>query len=182
MHTISQKLQKQLDDIANALKGELGAIRGSRPTAALVEDITVDCYGQRMAIKQLGTISIVPPREIQISIWDKSIINAVCNAISEKLSVQAAANGTTIHVNLPSLSQERRDEIIKLVKSKVEDTRIRSRTTRDELKKELAEEQKSGSITEDEHFKIGEDMQKSIDGFNASVDALLEKKIVEINE
>lgn len=182
MNTISQRLKTYLDDIAQSLKNELGGIRGSRPTAALVEDIFVDCYGQRMTIKQLGSISIVPPREIQISIWDKSIINAVCNAISEKLSVQAAADGTTIHVNLPSLSQERRDEIIKLVRSKAEDARIKSRTTRDELKKELTEEQKSGAVTEDDYFKIGEDMQKSIDGFNASVDALLEKKVAEINE
>jgi len=179
---IQKDFKTQLDAIFSFFKEETGAIRGSRPTPALVEDIQVECYGQNMSVKQLGSISIILPREIQISVWDASVVPAIVKAVGEKLGAQAAPEGNTIHVNLPSLTDERRNELIRIIKNKAEETRIKSRTTRDEIKKQIANQEKEGLITQDDKFSIQEDIQKALDTFNKDVDALIEKKIAEINE
>ena len=182
MMDIKKELQEKLADISRFFKDEIGPIRGSRPTPALVEDIQVEYYGQRLPIKQLGSIMVVPPREVQINVWDANAVNAVVKEVSSRLSVNAANDGNTIHVNLPSLTQERRNELEKVVRAKAEDARIKSRTARDEIKKHLGEMEKSGEITEDKKFELGEEMQKLMDGFNKDVDSMVDKKMAEINE
>jgi ribosome recycling factor len=182
MENIKKELQGHLDAIKQAVKDEIAAVRGSRPTPALVEDITVEYYGQKMPIKQMGSISLVPPREIQINVWDASAVSLVAKAVSEKLNVQASPDGNVIHVNLPSLTQERKDELIKMVRGKIEDARIKSRTMRDEMKKKIADKEKAGDLTEDDKFELGEFMQKAVDAFNKDLDMMLEKKTAEINE
>lgn len=177
-----QNFEKSVGEIKSFLKDELGAIRGSRPTPALVEDIMVEYYGQKVPLKQVGSISVVLPREIQISAWDSNVVPTIVKVVSEKLSVNAAQDGNTIHVNLPSLTQERRDELIRIVKTKVEDARIKSRSARDDVKKEIATQEKEGEITEDERFSAQEKIQKIIDSFNTDVDVLLAAKISEIQE
>ena len=182
MDTIKQELQGHLDAIKQAIKEEVATVRGSRPTPALVEDIMVEYYGQKMPIKQMGSIGLVPPREIQISVWDQSAVSLVAKAVSEKLNIQASPDGNVVHVNLPSLTQERKDELIKMVRGKIEDARIKSRTMRDEIKKKVADMEKAGDLTEDDKFELNENMQKAIDAFNKDLDMMLEKKTAEINE
>lgn len=180
---IQQDFKKQLDNIFNFFKNEASSIRGSRPTPALVEDIQVECYGgQKMSVKQLGSISIVPPREIQITVWDISVAPAVAKAVGEKVNATAAQEGAVIHINLPSLTDERRAELIKVIKNKAEEARIKSRNARDDVKKHISNQEKEGVITEDDKFSLQEDIQKALDAFNKDVDALVEKKIAEINE
>jgi ribosome recycling factor len=182
MIDIKKELQGKLSDISRFFKDEIGPVRGSRPTPALVEDIQVEYYGQRLPVKQLGSIMIVPPREVQINVWDANAVGPIVKEISSRLSLSAASDGNTIHVNLPSLTQERKNELIKVIRSKAEDARIKSRTARDEIKKHLGEMEKSGEITEDKKFELGEEMQKLMDDFNKDVDAIVDKKMAEINE
>ena len=182
MDTHIQTLEKNIADILKFFKEDVSSIRGARPTSALVEDISVEYYGQKMPLKQLGSISIVPPREIQISVWDGAAASAVAKAVSAKLSIMAAQEGNVVHANLPSLTQGRRDEFIKIVKAKAEDARIKSRAARDEIKKEMTALEKTGDMTKDDLFASQEKMQKIMDGFNAEVDGLVEKKTAEINE
>jgi ribosome recycling factor len=179
---IHNEFDQKIGEIARAFKEEVAAIRGSRPTPALVEDIAVEYYNQRIPVKQLGSITVVPPREIQVSIWDGSAVMAVAKAISAKLNVMAANEGNVIHVNLPALTQERRQELLKVIRSKAEEARIKSRTARDEVKKEINAQEKAGDITEDERFELNEKIQKIVDDFNKEVDAIVEKKAAEVNE
>jgi len=181
MHDINQ-LQKEMDALRGHFKEDIASIRGARPTTALVEDIGVECYGQHMSIKQLGSITIVPPREIQISVWDGGVVKAIEKTVSEKLSVQASSDGNTIHINLPQLTQERRDEIIKLLKNKAEEVRIKSRTLRDSAKKEIESLEKQSELTEDDRVDFLERIQKAMDSFNEEIKQILDKKIEEINE
>ncbi len=174
--------RKETDEILRFFKEEISAVRGSRPTPALVEDVIVSCYGQQMAVKQLGSITIIPPREIQVTVWDASVAPAVAKAIGEKLNMQTAQEGTVIHANLPSLTDERRTDLIRMVKTKAEEARIKSRTARDDVKKTITNQEKEGTITEDDKFTFQEDIQKALDSFNTQVDELVEKKIKEINE
>lgn len=179
---VKKEFESKLAEITKFFKDETGPIRGSRPTPALVEDIQVEYYGQRLPIKQLGSISVIPPREIQIGVWDANAVGAIVKEVSARLNVNAANDGNVIHVNLPMLTQERRNELIKLIKAKTEEARIKSRSTRDEFKKRLGEMEKSGDLTEDDRFELGEEIQKMMDKFNKEVDGVLEKKTAEINE
>lgn len=181
-HMDTKDLKEKLDLSLKFFKEEIASIRGSRPTPALVEDILVDAYEQKTPIKHLGSISIVLPREIQVSVWDGNVIAAVAKAITAKLNIQTATDGNIIHANLPALTQERRDELIKIIKTKSEETKIKSRNIRDDFKKEVGAKEKEGEITEDERFKIMEEVQKEVDKFNQDLEDLLEKKIAEIND
>ena len=179
---IKKELRSKLLEIAKFFKDEVGPIRGSRPTPALVEDIQVEYYGQRLPVKQLGSIMVVPPREVQISVWDANAVSAIVKEVSARLNVNAANDGNVIHVNLPSLTQERKNELSKVIRAKAEEARIKSRTARDEIKKHLSEMEKSGEITEDEKFELNEEIQKMMDDFNKEIDLGVEKKTAEINE
>lgn len=179
---ILKQLKEKLEEIFTHFKEEVSSIRGSRPTPALVEDIVIDYYGQQTPIKQLGSITVVPPREIQINMWDAQGVKAAEKAISEKLNVNVASEGNVIHANLPTLTQERRDELMKLVRGKAEEVRIKSRTIRDDMKKEIDAKEKSGDITEDDRFNTMEQIQEVMDEFNKKIDEAIEKKLAEINE
>jgi ribosome recycling factor len=147
-----------------------------------VEDIQVEYYGQMTPIKQLGSISVLPPREIQITVWDRSVVPALVKTVTEKLNVNPAQDGSTVHINLPSLTDERRGELIRIIKARSEEARIKSRNARDDAKKNVATQEKEGTITQDDKFGLQEDLQKALDAFNKDVDTLVEKKIEEINE
>lgn len=176
-------LEKKISDTLQYLKSQLGAIRGGRPSPMLVEDILVDYFGQKMTIKQLGSISITPPREIQISFWDKQAVMAAAKAIeSSNLNVSANIDGNLIRINLPSLTSERRQEFIKVVKKEAEETRINIRHLRDEENKKINLWEQEDKINEDEKFKLKEEVQKIIDKANKDIEAMLENKIKEIEE
>lgn len=176
-------LELKLKSIFDSFKQELLGIRTNRPTSKLVEDIKVDYLGQFLTIKQLGSISIVPPREIDISVWDKNAVGIVVKAIeSSKLGVTANAEGNLIRINLPILTQERRDELGKLIKSIAEQSRIKIRASRDEANKKSEQIFKEKKISEDQKFKNKKDIQAAVDKINKEIDDLLAVKIKEINE
>lgn len=161
----------------------LMGVRSNRPSPRLVEDIPVEVYGQRMTVRQVGAISVQPPASIIISVWDKAAVNVVAKAIeSSSLNVVANVDGTTIRVNLPALTDERRQQIIKMVKKEIEEAKIKVRSLRDEENKRVAREADGGSLTEDEKFKLKEQIQSVVDKGNKELDQLLEKKIAEIME
>lgn len=177
MEEIIKELEQKTQSTFEALKQELTGIRSNRPTARLVEDIKVDYYGQQLPIKQLGSISIVPPREIDISLWDKNAIQPVVKAIeTSNLGVTASPDGNLIRINLPPLTDERRKELNKLVKNIVEQTRIKIRALRDEANKKIKD------LPEDAMFKAKEKIQKAVDKANDRIEELLENKLAEINE
>ncbi|MBI4993742.1 ribosome recycling factor [Candidatus Wolfebacteria bacterium] len=164
-------------------KNELAGIRGNRPMPKLVEDLAADSYGQKMPIKQLASISIIPPREIQISCWDKQNVQSIAKAIeSSNLRVSANIDGNLIRINMPPLSQERREEIIKIVKKESEETKIKIRHIRDEANKKIGSQEEKKEISEDQKFKLKEHVQKNIDSANKEIEAILDKKIKEIEE
>lgn len=177
------ELENKIKEVLNYFKEQLAAIRGNKPTPKLVEDIMVDSYGSKMPIKQLASIAVVLPREIQITSWDKQNVQLIAKAIeSSNLNIGANVDGNLIRINLPPLSQERREEIIKIAKKESEETRIKIRHLRDEANKETKQQEENKKITEDQKFKLKDKIQKSIDAANKDIELILEKKIKEINE
>mgnify|MGYP001577680275 FL=1 len=177
MEEIIKDLEQKTKTIFDALRQEIVSIRTNRPTAKLVEDIKADYFGQQMSIKQLASISIVPPREIDISVWDKNALAPIVKAIeSSNLGVTANTDGNLIRINLPPLTDERRKELIKLIKGIVEQSRIKIRAMRDEANK------KTKDAPEDQKLKLKEKIQDIVDKTNKEIEALLAAKIKEIEE
>lgn len=176
-------IEPKTKEVIEYLKNQLMGMRSNRPSPRMVEDIPVEAYGQKMTIKQVGAITILPPAQIQISVWDKSVVNAVAKAVeTSNLRVNANIEGTLIRINLPPLSDERRKELIKVVKKEGEEAKIKIRAIREDENKKIGKDFDEGTITEDQKFKFKEDVQKIIDKSNTDVDELVEKKIKEVEE
>jgi len=180
---ILKNLELKIAEAIKHFKEQLAGIRGGRPNSKLVEDVPVEYFGQKLTIKQVGSISIVPPREIQISVWDKNAAAAVLKAIeSSDLNISANLEGNLIRINLPSLSGERRQELIKVAKKEAEEARIKIRSIRDEINKEINRQFEDKKISEDDKFKFKEKIQESIDKANEEIEKILANKIKEIEE
>lgn len=165
------------------LKGELSGIRTNRPSPKLVEDVKVEYMEQQFTLKQLGSISIVPPREIDVSVWDKEALAPVVKAIETSgLGLTANTQGTLIRIFLPAMTDERRQELTKFVKGLIEQTKIRIRNLREEANKKVEAAFKSKVLSEDQKFKSREQVQKVTDKANADAEMLLASKIKEIND
>ncbi len=168
-----------LDDLEKTYAG----IRTSRPTPALVEDIKEDYYGTVMPVKQLGTITVHPPREIEIQVWDQGAVSLVAKAIeASALNLSANISGNSVRVILPALSAERREELGKYAKKIAEEHRIQIRHLRDEANKNIQSLFDSGEIGEDQKFKLKEDVQGEINHLIEAIEGLLEGKVREIEE
>ncbi len=162
---------------------QLSGIRGGRPTPKLIEDISVDYLEQKLSIKQLGSISVIPPREIQISVWDKQCLANIVKAIeSSNLNISANIEGNLIRINLPPLSQERRLELVKVVKKEAEETKIKIRSSRDETNKKINHQLEQDEINKDDKFRLKEKVQKLVDEKNKEIETALGNKVKEIED
>ncbi len=183
MEEIVKNLDLKKKEILELLKKELAGIRSNRPHPGLVEGIRVDYLGSIMPIIQIASIQISPPNSLIIQPWDKSSLSAVEKAIqSADLGVSTSNEGTHIRVILPALSDERREELIKLAGKKLEEMRIRMRIERDEARKEIQKAYNSDLMTEDDKFKFLEDIQNLTEEFNKIGEELLKSKQEELKK
>lgn len=177
---IGQK-KPDFEKILNFYKSEIAAIRTNRATPALVEDIEVDYYSQRLKIKELGSVTVPEPRTIVIQPWDKGALEAIGGAISQSgVGLNPVNDGNTIRLNLPPLTEERRKEFIKLLKQKAEDAKIKIRRTREELWNKIQHLERERQIREDDKFWAKEELQKIVDEFNQKVEDMEKKKESEL--
>jgi ribosome recycling factor len=179
----SKELENTVKPAVESLKTELSGIRTNRPHPGLIEDIKVEYLEQPMTLKQLGSISIVPPREIDINVWDGGALPAVVKAIETSgRGLTANISGNLIRINLPTMTDERRVELSKLVKSMVEQVKIRIRSLRDDANKKVEVAFKAKILSEDQKFRTKDYIQKVVDKTNADIENLLAGKLKEIND
>ncbi len=187
---MNQQAEKNLKDLetyvknsSDALKGELQNVRGNRPSVEILENVKVNCYDQMMSLKQLGSLSLRPPREVEIQLWDKSVTQQVVKAIEDaKIGMGVSSDGNVIRASLPTLTDERRKELIKLAGKITETYKIQFRSHRDEAIKKFKSGQEKGELTEDDFFQAKEKTQKIIDEANRKSEEMLENKVKEIEE
>lgn len=181
--SILKELEIRLKQAVEHLKTELQSVRGNRPSLGLLEDIKVDYYGQALALKQLGSLAIRPPRDIEVNVWDKSAVGAVAKAIEAvKAGFSVASEGNIVRVSLPPLTNERRAELEKLVKKMAESSRIAVRNERDEAIKKTKAAEEERKLNEDDVFRAKEEIQKTVDKVNQNIESLLEAKLKELAE
>jgi ribosome recycling factor len=179
---ILKDLELKNSELIKHFKEQLAGIRGGRPTTKLVENIAVDYLGQKLLVKQLGSISVVLPRELQILVWDAAAVQSVVKAVESVLNVKANTENNLIRLSLPPLSEERRLELIKLIKKEAEEARIRMRAFRDEALKKIKQQEERKELTEDDRYRLKDEVQKNVDTINNEIDKILENKIREISE
>jgi ribosome recycling factor len=163
------------------LKGTYSGVRTGRAHPALVEDIKVDYFGTVMPLKQLGTVNIPEPRQIVITIWDKTAIKAVEKAIqASPLGINPRPDGETIRLTLPELTRDRRTELTKLVNKYAEESRVATRNIRREIVDALKKLEKDSKISEDDLKKFQKEVQDVTDDAIKKIDAALAEKEREI--
>jgi len=177
---IKQK-RKEFDAAYDWAKSEISTIRTGRANPDMVSDIQVDYLGTPLRIKELAAISTPEPRSILIQPWDKGALSAIEKAIRESsLGLAPVVDGTSVRLTIPSLTQERRQEFVKLLGQKIEEARIRVRHIREDILKKVQQAVKEKTAREDEARHTKDDLQKIIDELNAKLDELFRKKEQEL--
>ena len=162
---------------------EFSAIRTGRATPMILDSITVESYGARMSVKEVGSVGIEDARTLRISPWDPSQVKVIEKAISDaNLGLSVMSDDKGVRVIFPELSVERREQLTKLAKSKLEDARVAVRKARDEAMKEIDAKEKEGDMSEDDKFRFKADLQKRVDDINATLEALFAKKETEMQQ
>jgi len=178
-----QQAKEKMDKAVQAFSRELASIRAGRANAGLLEKITVDYYGVATPINQLATISVPEARMLVIQPYDKSVIKEMEKAIlASDLGLTPSNDGSVIRLVIPPLTEERRRELVKLVKKYSEEAKVAVRNIRRDANDELKKLEKSGEITEDELRSYTDEVQKLTDNHIAKIDAITKEKEKEVME
>lgn len=174
-----QRMQKAIE----ATKHEFASLRTGRASPALLEQIRVEYYGTPTPVNQLATITVPEPRLLVIQPWDKKFVRDVERAIlKSELGLVPSSDGVHIRVPIPSLTEERRKELVKVAHRHAEEGRVAVRNIRREAKEMIEELEEAGEVSEDDAERGLEELQKLTDKAIADIDALLAAKDKEIME
>lgn len=174
-------LEKRMKSGIESLKKEFSGLRAGRASANMLDPVMVDAYGSIMPLSQVGTVNVPEPRLITVQVWDKGMSKAVEKAIRDAgLGLNPSSDGQLIRVPLPELSEERRKELSKVAAKYAEQTRIAIRNVRRDGMEVLKKMEKEGEISEDDHKRTSQDIQKLTDKFIEQVDTSLASKEKEI--
>jgi ribosome recycling factor len=174
--------QRMLKSI-EALKEEMKRMRTGRAHAGLLEPVMVEYYGSRVPVKQTANITVEDARTLVVQPWEKNMVSAVEKAIMNAgLGLNPVTAGTVIRVPLPPMTEERRRDIVKVVRHSAENGRVAIRAVRRDALSDVKDLLKEKMITEDEERNAEVEVQKLTDRFVAQIDALLKDKEAEIME
>ncbi|MCL6447754.1 MAG: ribosome recycling factor [Armatimonadetes bacterium] len=163
------------------IKKEFAGLRAGRATPALLDKVMVSYYGSLMPVNQLANISAPEPRLLVIQPWDKAALPEIEKAILKSdLGINPASDGTVIRLVIPQLTQERRTELVKVVRKKAEEGRVAVRNIRRETNDLFKQQQKKGELSEDELRRLQEEVQKLTDKYIKEIDQLVANKEQEI--
>ncbi len=171
----------RIKEIGEHLAKELSGVRTGRAAVAILDSVQVEAYGSRMPLNQVANISIEDARTLRIAPWDASQIKEVEKAIQlADLGLSSAVDEKGVRVFFPDLTSERRMQLVKLAKEKVEQSKTSLRQARDEVWSDIQQKERDSEITEDDKFRHKDEMQKKVDAANASFDDALARKEKEI--
>ena len=175
------RLKKNLEKIKERFQEEIVSLRTGRATPDLVNKIMVDCYGSNDLLEHLASIVVEDAKTIRIQPWDKSTVLSIEQGIERSnLGLRPVIDKESLRISLPELTSERRKDLLKILKDKLEDAKIAARKTRDEIWSDIQSKEREGDITEDEKFRLKDEMQKIVDDANGELGRIAEKKEKEI--
>ena len=179
--TIKQATEQKMLKSVESLKSSLAKVRTGRAHAGILDHITVEYYGSPVPINQVANVTLIDARTIGVSVWEKKLAGAVEKAIRDSdLGLNPAAMGELIRVPMPPLSEERRREMVRLVKSEGEHARVAVRNQRRDANNEIRDLVKAKEISEDDERRAQDEIQKLTDRTVAEIDKLLVSKEQEV--
>ncbi|APF37486.1 ribosome recycling factor [Chelatococcus daeguensis] len=174
-------IKRRMQGAVQALKHDLGGLRTGRASASLVEPIQVDAYGSLMPINQVATISVPEPRLLSVQVWDRGMVSAVEKAIRDSdLGLNPQTEGQVIRLRIPEMNEQRRKEMVKVAHKYAEESRIAVRHVRRDGLDTLKKLEKDGDMSQDDHAREADLVQKATDQAIAEIDQLLAAKEKEI--
>lgn len=183
INEIYSEAEEKMSRSIEALKRDFISIRAGRANPAILDQIKVDYYGVPTPINQMANISVPEPRLLLIQPWDKSVMANIEKAIMKSdLGLNPNNDGNVIRIAIPQLTEERRKELVKMVKRKSEDFRIEVRNTRRDCNDQIKMLEKEGEISEDEARSSMERIQEITDKYIETINQILDNKEVEIME
>jgi ribosome recycling factor len=183
MNELKKKAVDRMNSAIESLKKDYGSIRTGRASLSLLDGIKVDYYGTPTELNQVATLGIPESRQITIAPWDPKLIPDIEKAIMKSdLGLTPGNDGKTIRINIPHLTEERRAQLVKVVKKRSEEGRVAVRNIRRDILEELKKKGKDQHISEDEVKKMEEEIQKITDSYIEKVEEVFRHKEKEIME
>jgi ribosome recycling factor len=174
-------LKKRMNGAVEVLRKEFGGLRTGRASASLLEPIMVPAYGAEMPLNQVSTVSVPEARMLSVQVWDKSLVKAVEKAIrSSDLGLNPAVEGNLIRVPIPELSEERREELVKVAARYAEAARVAVRNVRRDGMEQLKRLEKDHELSQDEQHRTAEQVQELTDAEIKQINEMLAAKESEI--
>ena len=176
-------MAEKMENSLLAFKQELTRIRTGRASLSLLDGIKVEAYGSSMPLNQVGTLTIPESRQIVIQPWDPQVMSGIEKAIlKSELGLTPVNDGKVIRINIPQLTEERRKELVKLVKKITEEYRVAIRNHRRDAIETFKKQKKDKEISEDEQFRLQDEAQKETDSYIAKIDEVAAEKEKEVME
>jgi ribosome recycling factor len=174
--------KQSIADVTEHFKEELSAIRTGRAAPALLDNVKVDSYGTKVPINQVGSVTTEDARTLRVAPWDLQTVHAVEQAIQDAdLGVSVSSDDKGVRVTFPELTSERREQLIKLTKTKLEEARVSLRHHREDVWSDIQKQEKESALSEDEKFRAKEDMEKLVKEGNTTLEDMANKKETELN-
>ena len=183
MHNLIKDAKGRMDKTIETLRSELAKIRTGKATTVLLDSIRVDYYGNMVPLNQVGNVSVLDAHTLSITPWEKQMVQIIDKAILEaNLGLNPISDGTNLKIPIPPLNEERRKELVKLVRKFGEESKVAVRNIRRDANDHLKKEQKEKKLTEDKLHDAEKEMQKLTDDHIKLVDDILKHKEKEILE
>jgi ribosome recycling factor len=183
MHQLIKDAKGRMDKSIEALRNELAKIRTGKATTVLLDSIRVDYYGNMVPLNQVGNVSVLDAHTLSITPWEKQMVQVIDKAILEaNLGLNPISDGTNLKIPIPPLNEERRKELVKLVRKFGEDSKIAIRNVRRDTNDHLKREQKEKKLSEDQMHDAEGEVQKLTDEHIKLIDDTLKHKEKEIME
>ncbi len=174
-------IKRRMNGAIDVLRTEFGGLRTGRASTRLLDPVMVDAYGSKMPLGQVGTVGVPDPRQLTVQVWDTGLVGAVEKAIRDaQLGLNPSNDGNLIRIPIPELSEERREELVKIAHKYAEQARIAVRNVRRDGMDKLKRMEKGGDISQDEQHAWADDLQNMTDGNIKSIDATLAAKEKEV--
>ncbi|XOF33495.1 MAG: ribosome recycling factor [Candidatus Electrothrix sp. YB6] len=181
---VVEEAKEKMEARIDALKRELVRIRTGRASRSLLDGIKVDAYGSQLPVDQVGTITVPESRMLVIQPWDPQMLPVLEKAIlASDIGLTPASDGKVIRLNIPQLTEERRKELVKQVKKIAEEFKVGVRNDRRDANDVLKSQKNDKEISEDEMFRLQEEVQRITDEFIAQIDKIAagkEKEVMEV--
>ncbi|MEW6193929.1 MAG: ribosome recycling factor [Bacteroidota bacterium] len=182
-HPLLKDARQRMDKSVEAFRNEIAKIRTGKATTALLDGIKVDYYGTLTPLNQVGNVSVMDVHTISITPWDKSMVPVIDKAIlASDLGLNPISDGTNLKIPIPPLTEERRKELVKIVKKFGEDAKVALRNVRRDTNDHLKKVEKNKELTEDQLKEAEKETQKLTDEHIAKIEEMIKHKEKEIME